>query len=339
MAGTANQYPLLRNSVLTGIIREFKTDISIFRGAPWCPMKNYPVDTIEWDIVVGAMGMTPAVYPDAESPVKAHPAIKHKSFKTVQWREKFIFGETDLVMLRRPGTYDENYGNQMIADRLQDLNTRIETRLEYLRWAMLAGSITVTYPDAKTQVIDYEVPSGNKPTAATPWATEASADPIANVNAWKMLFRGTPVALGSLEMTQETYNHLPSNTAIKALIQYQFGYDLVRSGGLVPLGAIQEALSGVPIIVNDSGYINDSGTFVPFIADDFVVCLPKATPERWCEFMVTPHMYAGTETPSNGKFARPIWHLDDDPVSVEVVGGVYGLPVMYHADWHLYCDV
>jgi hypothetical protein len=340
MAGAGAQlYPLLKNSIMTGIVRNIKTDTSTFHGATWCPMKDYPTQNIEWDILSGATGMTPAVYPDAPTPILKHPGLAHKSFQAVQWREKMVFGETDLMYLRKPGTWDEQYGNQMLADRLTDLNTRLETRYEYLRWSMLTGSITITYPDAITQAVDYEVPSGNKPTAGTLWSSTSTADPVANVAAWKLLFRGTAVRLGKLVMNQVTYNYLPANSAIRALIQYQFGYDLVRSGALVPQAAVNEALGGTPIEINDAGYVNDSGTFVPFLADGKVLGLPQSTPERWCEFMSTPNMHHGGQNPQSGKFARPIWHLDDDPISVEVIVGEYGLPVMYHTDWHLYITV
>lgn len=341
MPGTANQYPLLKNSVLTGVVRDFKTDVSTFRGAPWCPIVGAKpgTDTIEWDIVTGAKGMTPAVYPGAPSPILVHKPVAHKSFKTVQWREKMVYSETDLLYLRQPGTYDQTYGQGMIADDLSDLNVRVETRLEYLRWQMLAGSLTITYPDTVTQTIDYEVPSGNKPTVSVPWATAATADPVANVNAWKLLMRGTPVQPGSLTMNQKTYNYLPAITTIRDLIQYQFGYDLVRSGGLVPMGAVSEAFQGLPIEIYDGGYINDSGVWTPFVADDVVIVLPKSTPEKWTEFLTTDNLQHGGQTPQNGKFARSIWKLDDDPMSVEVVAGIYGLPVMYHSDWHLYADV
>jgi hypothetical protein len=339
MAGTANQYPLLKNTILTGIVRNFKTDTSTFHGATWCPMKDYPVETIEWDIINGATGMTPAVYPDAPTPIRAHPAIGHKSARSVQWREKMVFGETDLMYLRRPGTFSENYGNQMLADRMSDLNVRLETRFEYLRWAMLTGSIVVTYPDGVTQTVDYEVPGANKPTAGTLWSNAGTSDPLANVAAWKLLFRGAPVSMGSMTMNQVTYNYLPANTAIRNLIQYTYGYDLVRSGGLVPAGAVQEALGGTPITINDSGYVSDAGVFTPFLADGKVLFMPSGTPERWCEFMSTPNMHHGGQTPESGKFARPIWKLEDDPISVEVLCGMYGLPVMYHTDWHLYATV
>lgn len=341
MAGTAAQYPLLKNTILTGVIREFKTDVDTFKGAAWCPIKGARpgTDVIEWDIKFGATGMTPAVYPDAPSPIKAHPKIAHKSFKTVQWREKFVLGETDLLYLRRPGTYDENYGNEMIGDRLSDLNTRIETRLEWLRWKMLMGEVTVTYPDGVSQVIDYEVPAGNKPTALTLWSDTTNSDPLSNVAAWKLLFRGKPVQIGSAVMNQKVYNYLPANNNVRSLIQYTFGYDLVRSGGLVPMGAIQEALGGIPITINDSGYVGDDDVFYPFIPDTVAIFMPASTPERWCEFLTTDHMYGGTETPQNGKFSRPIFRLDDDPISVEVIGGIYGLPVMYHSDWHLVATV
>jgi len=220
-----------------------------------------------------------------------------------------------------------------------DLNVRIETRLEYLRWQMLTGTITITYPDTKTQAVDYEVPSGNKPTVSTLWSDATNADAVSDVGAWKFLFRGTPVKAGKLVMNQFTYNYLPAMTKIRNLIQYQFGYDLVRSGGLVPMGAVGEALGGLPIEINDSGYVNDSAAFTPFLADKKVLVLPASTPEKWCEFLSTTNMHHGGQTPQAGKFARPIWKLDDDPISVEVLGGIYGLPVMYHTDWHIYATV
>lgn len=339
MAAVNGEYPLLKSSILTGIVRNIKTDTSTFTGATWCPMKDYKTQNIEWDILNGATGMTPAVYPDAPTPILKHKKIGHKSAASVQWREKMVLGETDLMYLRKPGTWEEQYGEAQLAEDLTDLNTRLETRLEYLRWQMLTGSIRVTYPDGVYQDVDYEVPTACKPTAGVSWATAATADPIANVAAWRLLHRGTAVRMGSMTMNQLTYNYLPAITSIRNLIQYTFGYDLVRSGGLVPDGAVREAFGGLPITINDSGYVTDAGVFTPFLADGKVLFLPSRTPEKWCQFMTTPNMHNGTTQPQTGKFSRPIWHLDDDPISVEVIVGMYGLPVMFHSDWHLYASV
>lgn len=332
------EYPLLTMAVMSEVVRNYETDTSQFSAAAWCPTRPYQRSLIEWDVLYGAKGMTPPVYPESPAPILKHPAVGHKSFKTVQWREKSVFTEDDLITLRRVGTYDEPAAFDMMNEQLRQLNVRLDTRLEWLRWKMLAGEVTIEYEDGPAQVVDYEVPVANIPTVTTGWDTHATATPHLDVQAWKLLFRGTGARPTILEMNQVTNNHVRNNETIIDIVKYTYGYDLVRAGSLVPQNALSEVFEGLPVRVNESGWVDDSGNFQLFVPDLSVILFGEG-PESRCDFATTPNMYTGRPTPQTGKFARPIFYLDDDPIRVEVVVGMYGLPRMPHPNWHIYADV
>jgi hypothetical protein len=67
----------------------------------------------------------------------------------------------------------------------QILERRNERLTEWMRWQAFSGQLTIEYQLRDTAlVIDYPFAAGHKPTAAIPWSSLATADPINDLKVW-----------------------------------------------------------------------------------------------------------------------------------------------------------
>lgn len=156
---------------------------------------------------------------------------------------------TDLVMMRQ--------------DQL--LNRRID-RWRWTGWTLLAtGTFSATNQDGVAYHTDtYPLQTY---TPSVPWGTVATATPLANLRAIKLLGRGKGVSFGRgarLFLNQTDVNNLLNNTNANDL----FGR---RQNGLSTIDNLTEVnrlLAGddLPQIeVYDEGYLDDAGNFQLFI--------------------------------------------------------------------------
>jgi hypothetical protein len=67
----------------------------------------------------------------------------------------------------------------------QILERRNERLTEWMRWQAFSGQLTIEYQLRDTAlVIDYPLPSGNKPSALTPWTDVVNSDPVNDLKTW-----------------------------------------------------------------------------------------------------------------------------------------------------------
>lgn len=324
------EFPVLTNILLNEIVRNIKTDTSKFIGQSFCPIVPLPGDKVEWDVINGESGMTPAVAKYAESPIHKVAVLSHKIFEAASWREKSILTASDLTLLRRPGTWDQSYGQQMITERLAGLNTRLDSRIEWLIWQAIAvGTITIAQTDpAIAFTVDYGIAGALKPTATPYWSVSATATPIANIEAWKILFRGTGCTARKIIMNEKVYGYLLANAEIKSWYMYTYGREMVAGSALGP------KLCGLDLQVYDGGYNTDAGVYTPFISDSTVLIQGEGPAgEKVMDFGSPPSAYkGGVLNPQPGKFAKVIMHDDDDPPHADLIVGIDGLPRLWRAD-------
>lgn len=325
------EFPVLTNILLNEIVRNIKTDTSKFIGQSFCPLVSVPADKIEWDVITGESGMTPAVSKYAASPPRKVMVMAHKIFNTASWREKIILAASDLTLLRRPGTWDQPYGQELITQHLVNLNIRLETRIEYLIWkAITAGAITITQTDpAITYTVDYGVSGDFKVTATPYWSSASTATPVTNIEAWELLFRGTGAEAAKIIMNKKTYGYLLANAEIKSWYAYTYGRELVAGSSLGP------KLCGLDLQVYDGGYTDEStGVFTPFIPDTVVLIQAQGPAgEQVMDFATSPSAYkGGLLNPQPGKYVKTILHDEGDPPNAELIAGIDGLPRMFRAD-------
>jgi hypothetical protein len=68
----------------------------------------------------------------------------------------------------------------------QILERRNERLTEWMRWQAFSGQLTIEYQQRATAlVIDYPLPSGNKPTVTVAWSDTVNSDPINDMRAWQ----------------------------------------------------------------------------------------------------------------------------------------------------------
>jgi hypothetical protein len=176
------------------VIREIEPDVNLYRGIQYMPAVERPTNNVYVDVWEATGGAT------LEHTLDTDPLnIQKKAFRTMQfsagaYREAIRFGESDILRLREIGQNDLSKRGiqQHLEENAKRLNTRIETRLELLRWqAIFNGSYIYD-----GRVIDFGVPAANTVSPVANWGSvdpvtgvvtvNPNSDPIADIRLWTM---------------------------------------------------------------------------------------------------------------------------------------------------------
>lgn len=180
------------------------------------------------------------------------------------------FGTLDELALttrRAWGSFNTPVDVSDLVMEWQDLllNRRID-RLRWLGWTLLSsGTFSSTKVDGTVEHTD-TFPLQHF-TASPLWSTVATATPLADLRAIKLLGRGRGVAFNGqakLFLNQTDVNHLLNNTNASDL----FGRRTSGVGTINNLTMLNELLLGddLPQITTyEGGYLDDTGTFQLFI--------------------------------------------------------------------------
>lgn len=327
---------------LTEIVRNIRVDVRQFRGAQLltggADLKTELGQTIEYDVTWDDTGMTPATEPNDESPIRAKQKVDHLNFENQEWREKKVIDRAKIQKLRAPGTNLERlWAEEYMTDSMVELNQRLETRLEWLRWQVLTGSLVIpATTNMPARTINYNVPAQQKPTAGTLWSTTASANPLVDIDNWKLLFRGTGARPVRIIVNQKVDTYLKQNNAIQLLVRNFYGRDLVTGDTLNNL--ISQQLDGLQYEVYDQGYLDDNGNFNPFIPDNACLIIGEGTTGNMMDLISSPNNYADMFNGETGKFALAKL-VQGDPDQWSVINGVTALPRLRHVNWHVFATV
>lgn len=253
--------------------------------------------------------------------------------------------ETALTRRRLVGTFGAAINIDDLVMRAQDqLLTRRLDRIKYIGWTLLTtGTFSVANPQGGTPI---HTDSFNLQTfdSSVSWATYASATPLADLRAMQLLSRGRSVDFGpraTLWVNRVTLNHLLSNTNAADL-------GGKRTNGLANVMSLAEvnmilAGEGLPqIAVYDDGYLNDSGTFVPWIADlTGVLVGVRASGAAIGEYRMTrnatnPNLEPGAYT---AVIDSAVVNGGRPPRTIEVHDGHNGGPVLFHPSAIVRCTL
>lgn len=327
---------------LTEVVQNIRTDINSFRGAQ---ILTNGVDfkpelglTIEYDITYDDTGMTPPTGLNDPSPIHASPVVKHMNFTNQEWREKSIIDREKIATLRKPGTrLEQTWGEEYMVQKMVDLNLRLETRFEWMRWRSLSGSLVVPATANKpARTIDYGVPSNNKPTAAVLWSNVDAADPLADIDLWILRFRGSGARAVKIVVNKQVDIYLKQNAKIRELIKYTFGKDVVTSGSLAEI--ISQNLNGLQYEVYDGGYVDEDGNFYPFIPDNACIIIGQGMTGSIMDLVTSPNNYEDIFEGHTGKFALAKL-ISGDPDQWQVINGATVLPRLKYVNWHIFATV
>ena len=172
------------------VIREIEPDPAQYLGIKYMPAVERPTNDVYIDVWERTGGATLESTTETDTQAIQRKGFRTEKFSSGTYREMIRFGETDILRLRELGTNDLSKRGiqQHIEENARRLNTRLETRMELLRWqAIFNGSYIY---DGRT--INFGIPALNNVSPVANWATvtggvptaNPSANPIADLRFW-----------------------------------------------------------------------------------------------------------------------------------------------------------
>jgi len=402
-----DKHELLQPAYITKVLDSIYPDPSQYALTQAVPLVTQPGDMVTVDVRHNVGGMTMAVAEGAESPIIAQRGRTQWSFQPAHFREKYLLGEKDIKAIRKIGTVSEmETAQQRVTEIVGDLRMRIETRMEWAKWQMIYGTLSINQADV-LYTIDYKIPSEFKPTltGGDAWDT-ATATPMEDLVDWLMLYRDEGTVPEFCQFNLAIEKIMLMNTDVRALRDSLFtGQPNLGNLTRENIKAVFNAYAGLPYQIYDKGWyytvrldsdiehdsttfqisenpgivtndvvtvvhktgetrqklilttvsgttctigaVGGSGVIYPagstirikkhFLGDDrFIIrgSVPPGTTggTNWAEFVAINHVYGpgGLMAPTPGIFTKVIVKNEDDPPRIEVIGGVSGLPVLYH---------
>lgn len=293
------------------------------------PIVEVDESVIEWEQEDNYVGLQQVRGLNGEPPRVARIGAKRYLAEPGVYGEFLAVDERELTKRRRAGQYTDHIDLTDLVMKLQDqlLQRRLD-RWRYIGWTLLATG-TFSVAGLNGAVIHTDSYTTQTYTAGVTWATSATATPLANLRAVKLLGRGKGVSFGrraKAYMNAATVNSLLGNLNSNDLFGKRIG------GGDTPISL--RSLNSIfldddlPTVEEyDGGYLNDAGTFVPFIPNNKVVVVgERATGARIGEYQMTRN--ANNPNAAPGPYTRVIVE-EKPPIKVEVHDGHNGGPALF----------
>lgn len=147
---------------------------------------------------------------------------------------------------------------------------------ETLRMEALTTGAIVIDDNGVSKAYDYGVPADHKITLQTTskWDAPDTADPIKDLNDWKLMLSRKGVNATELLMNSETLNLLTKVQSIKDKVAL---YAITNSSATLTQAIVKQVIlaeTGFTVYVYDKGYEID-GEFTKFVPDNVVVVMPS----------------------------------------------------------------
>lgn len=318
---TIQDYPTLRPQVLQKVVDALPKPR--FIGSELLPDEPDFTDTFTWEVLDRGRQRAGLVPRDAESKIYPFVPQEVKTAPAAFIRAKMALTESILEYLRYPGTYAAAAEKQ-VAEAVARLSRQVDIEKEWLIMkALTAGAISYTETGGYSFSVDYSIPAGNKPTASPLWSSTSTADIVGNILAWGNIIRenGGTRLVGLCNSA--VFAYMIQNAALRQLLQ----------GNIInPADPdIYAKMLGLEkLYIYDTVYTDlDGSTTAKFVPDGkFILLALGDTGDPFGGFRQAPSLY------NNHKPGRFVYtYNQDDPATIWVVVGEYGLPVIYHPNW------
>jgi hypothetical protein len=222
---------------------------------------------------------------------------------------------------------------RIFDDEIKLIKAAYET-VERVRMQLLTTGTISLSSNGQSYTYDYGMPAANKRTVQTSWSA-ANADPIKDITDAQNVARQNGYKLTRAMCNSNCLNALINNTAIKNRL-----YVLAQGNITITVDEIRryiEQTTGIVIYVNDNGYVNESGVFTTYFADDVFVLMPDG-PLGETHFGTTPEesdlMTGATDAEVSlvNNSVAVTTSKQIDPVNVETKVSMVMLPSFEMAD-------
>ena len=312
-------------------VRLWEPDPSQFKLASLFPTKLISAQELSWNELEAILGMTKGYRPDGDVESIKQRGRTPRTATPFYFREAGELFESDFINAMSEMAYNRLACEELVMNLTSQLDLRCETRIEWCRAQAIAnGSVTVN-----GETVSYGVPNDNRPTANTLWSAVDTADPIANIMTWLMLFRGVGGTVRCM-YSRQVAMYLARNAKILARFA---GSGMVGQLGPENVGqllAMQvDGGQKVTFEIYDGGYLDEtSGLFLPFLPDNrFLMIAEPPKNQPLGHFMSTPSISNAGEndfTPRAGKFVVVDNKLKTKKPHYEQTQGIYGGVAWYH---------
>lgn len=248
--------------------------------------------------------------------------------------EFLTIDEEEMTRRAQLGTYNVPVNLDDLVMECQDqLTNRRISLITKIGWLLLATG-TFSIANTHTGIVHTDTYSPQTYDAST-WATHNTATPLADLRAVKLKQRGKGVSFGRQAkafMNQSVANDMMANTNASDLAgKRQQG--LAQPLSLADVNTVLAGEDLPQIVIQDDGYLNDSSTFVNFIADGKVVVVGyRPGGQKIADFALArnannpnvapgPYLFVNDRTRGDAKSVPP---------TIEVHGGFNGGPRLYY---------
>lgn len=290
------------------------------------PLRDVDSSLVMWEQMDNYTGLQQLRGMNGEPPNVKNIGAKAYQMRPGVYGEFALIDELSLTERRQYGSFDQPISVDDLVMLKQDhlLGRQID-RMRWIGWTLVTtGTFSVQLVNGAAAHSDtYTTQTFS---AIVPWATSATATPLADLSAVQLLARGHSLNFGAgavAFMNRVTFNYLRTNTnAADVYGRRTMGLGTFNS--LDQLNTLFQTDDLPSIRVFDDGYLNDSSTFVPFIPNNKVVVFgqrPNGAPIG--EFQLTRN--ASNPGLAPGAYTKIIDRGDEDvPRTIEVHAGWNG---------------
>lgn len=274
---------LLKQEMLTGIIRDFQETNLMLVASGILPRRTKEGHSVSWDIEVVPRDIDTFEGRHSPAGTRNPVVINQQSASLIRtFKSKTMQGSL-LIYLRRPGSEDRQVVAQdEVTRQLRWLNRLIERQNEFLIARALQGSIAVTV-DQIAITIDYNFTVGvnlnlvigggnnNVPTAWTDPTADIIADLTKLISSQEEQSGFTPTTVWT---SREVIQTIMKNNQVVALFgQTQAAVEAVKSGTI-------SDFMGMRWIGYNGTFKNSVGTITRFIDKRDIIMTPQPD-EEW----------------------------------------------------------
>ncbi|GEM_PF-1880510 len=302
MQGLVLKFPT--NVEMDFTTQEYQRDSSKLKGQMILPVVGKQSQVVEWDELDNEKGMTSVHTMDTDPKVASRPGSKLKSYEPIPHKETELVKESELLKARAFGTLGGVISIQDLVMEafLRGMN-KDDIRIEWEIWQALQGALTI---NENGYILNETFPI-QEYTPNVAWDQLATAAPLKDLNAVKLLFAGTGAsAQGAIaHSNQATFNKILENTNADDLRGFNVDNFKAAAFDLMQFNKMMEA-RGLPIWdIHDEGFYPDQGDFQRFIANGKVIIEGKRPPgQKVGDYCTTPSLHRSQGgMPAPGRFA------------------------------------
>jgi hypothetical protein len=218
--------PLLRPDKIDEVLTYFRRAPNIYEFAELMPLVAYQTDRVQMDYSVArAGGMTPMVATGSASPIHGGFGRGAGEFEAIEFREKILLLEQDLVDLRRLGSKTElKRAQTILSEKFAVIEQRLLNRLEWMRRQVLFDqAVVVEQASGVPYTVQYNHPAylDITLTGADQWSDYANSDPLVNMQEWfEDYTTDTGFDLDYIQLPKFMWKHLQKNDRLRGALLY-----------------------------------------------------------------------------------------------------------------------